>query len=157
MTELIAKTVLKNKYWIVESDGDKIGTIQAADDGSVVFVHDLQREKFASIKLLTKSKNLVIVKGVVTKKNQVKNEVYGFPTICKPYNQLWDVKNKLPVFTKANKSKSYFCAGFYLIKFKDIWEISFCPKLIAVNRYSFSGPFATKEQATTELEKMHGN
>lgn len=156
MTELVAKPVLKNKYWIVESDGDKVGTIQATEDGGVVYVHDHAREKFASIKLLTKTKNLVLVKNVSNKKNQIKNEVYGFPTISKPYNLLWDVKNKLPVFTKTKRSKSYFCAGFYLIKLKDLWEINYCPKLITVNRYEFTGPFKTKEQANKELEKLHG-
>ena len=34
-----ARPVVKNKYWIVEKDGEKIATIQAANDG-VVFVQD---------------------------------------------------------------------------------------------------------------------
>ena len=156
MTELIAKPVLKDKYWIVESHGDKVGTIQATEDGSVVYVHDLQREKFASIKLLSKTKNLMVVKPVTKKRTQSTNEVYGFPAICKPYNLLWNVKNKLPVFTKTKKSKSYFCAGYYLVKLKDTWDINYCPKLITINRYQFVGPFKNKDEVNQELKTLNG-
>ena len=33
MTELIAKPVVKNKIWIVESQGNKIGNIMTVDEG----------------------------------------------------------------------------------------------------------------------------
>jgi hypothetical protein len=32
MSELIAKPVIKNKFWVVEESGNKIATIQARDD-----------------------------------------------------------------------------------------------------------------------------
>ena len=58
MTELIAKPVVKNKMWIVESLGTKVGNIMAVDEGGVVYVHDDQREAFPSIKLLQKKYNI---------------------------------------------------------------------------------------------------
>ena len=37
--QLLAKTILKNKFWIVEdSTNNKVATIQAVEDGSFVFV-----------------------------------------------------------------------------------------------------------------------
>jgi hypothetical protein len=45
------------------------------------------------------------------------------------------------VYTKTTKSRSYYCAGHYLIKLKDEWESYFCPKMITVNRYPTQGPF----------------
>jgi hypothetical protein len=69
--------------------------------------------------------------------------VYNFPTSCVPYNSLYDVKNKLPLFTKSNKSKSLYCAGYYIIHFDKGWVKSFCPKLITIERYDFKGPFKT--------------
>jgi hypothetical protein len=59
MTELIAKPVIKNKFWIVESEGTKVATIQAVEDGGFVYVHDEERQRFPTIKLLTKEYNIV--------------------------------------------------------------------------------------------------
>jgi hypothetical protein len=52
-----------------------------------------------------------------------------------------DVQRKLPLFTKSAKSKSLYCAGYYIIKFDKGWVKSFCPKLITVERYETKGPF----------------
>lgn len=156
MTELIAKSVLKNKYWIVESEGNKIGTIQATEDGGVVYVHNQEREKFASIKMLSKIYNLSFdnSKKVPSKKN-VKT-IYGLPVQGRCYNVLWNLKHKLPIYTKSTKSKSYYCAGYYVIKLSSGWTEVFCPKLITLNRYEFNGPFVNKNQSEETLLKLNG-
>jgi hypothetical protein len=74
------------------------------------------------------------------------HEVYGWPSGFKPFNKLYDVTRRLPIFTKGVKSKSYFCAGYYIVKFNSTWTRAFCPKLITLQRYEFAGPFHTKEQ-----------
>ena len=68
MTELIAKPIVKNKMWIVESEGTKVGNIMAVEEGGVVYVHDNQRETFPSIKLLSKEYNIVFAKAEKPKK-----------------------------------------------------------------------------------------
>ena len=55
---LLAKPVVKNKYWIVEESGKKIGTIQAIDEGGFSYVHENTRERFASIRLISKKYNI---------------------------------------------------------------------------------------------------
>ena len=57
---------------------------------------------------------------------------------------MYDVKSKLPLFTKSEKSKSLYCAGYYTIRFEKGWVKSFCPKLITVERYEYRGPFKTE-------------
>ena len=156
MTELIAKPVLKNKYWIVESDGNKIGTIQATEDGGVVYVHDQEREKFASIKLLSKTYNLSFDKNSRQINVSKSNEIYGLPVQGRFYNVLWNLKHKLPIYTKTKKSKSYYCAGHYAIKLSSGWASVFCPKLITLNRYEFHGPFATLDQSHHIISKVNG-
>ena len=147
MTELIARPVLKNKFWIVESHGNKIATIQAIDDGGFAYVQKDKREKFSTIKLLSKAYNLVFDQGLKKEKTlQENHNVYGYPVANKPWNTLWDVKHQFPVYTKTNKSKSFYCAGFYIIKFNNGWVKSYCPKFITLNRYPFQGPFKTKEE-----------
>lgn len=156
MSELIAKPVVKNKFWVVENSGNKIATIQAVDDGTFVYVHDEQRQKFNSIKLLSKEYNIVFDK--IAKKVGVKsaNEIYGYPASSRPYNELYDVIRKLPVYTKTAKSKSYFCAGYYIVQFDNHWSEAYCPKLITLNRYPFQGPFKTKDVMQQQLRKING-
>lgn len=152
---LIAKTVLKNKYWIVESEGSKVGTIQAVDDNSgFVYVHNNQREKFTSIKLLSKTHNVTFENTQKLKsKSHVSHEIYGFPVNSKPYNELWDVKHQFPIFTKTPKSKSFYCAGYYLIQFTSNWTSNYCPKMITLSRYPFKGPFKTKAEMLSALDE----
>ena len=152
MTELIARPVLKNKFWIVESEGNKVATIQASEDGGFVHVHDEARERFASIKLLSKAHNVIFDNTTPKKeKTQESHDVHGFPISQKPWNVLWDVKHQFPVYTKTSKSKSYYCAGYYIIKFNNGWVKSYCPKFITLNRYEFQGPFKSKAEMQEAL------
>ena len=116
MTELKATPVVTNKFWIVEKNGEKIATIQNTDDG-IVWVDATHREKYTTIKMLQNRHNIEFVKP-----NKIKistsNEVNGFPTVGKPYNALYDVSKRLPIYTKNNKSKSY--RGFGNYKYKRI-------------------------------------
>lgn len=157
MTELIAKPILKNKYWIVEEQGEKIATIQAVEEGGFVYVEGVTRQLYPSIKLLTKDHNIVFdADAKKTKQSASTFDAYGFPTSQKPWNVLWDVKHQFPVYTKTSKSKSYYCAGYYIIKFNNGWVKSYCPKFITLNRYEFQGPFTTKEEMQERLRAANG-
>jgi hypothetical protein len=92
-----------------------------------------------------------VLKIHAPKKN---SDVYGFPCNGRSYHKLWEVTRNLPIFTKAKKSKSYYCAGHYLIKFHSHWAHAFCPKLITLNRYEFQGPFMTHEDAQGYLKTL---
>ena len=155
MTELIARPVLKNKFWIVESHGNKVATIQAAEDGGFVYVHDDARERFATIKLLSTAHN-VIFDNVAPKKEKSaeSHEAHGYPVGHKPWNVLWDVKHQFPVYTNTSKSKSYYFAVYYIIKFNNGWVKSYCPKFITLSRYEYQGPFKTEDEAKTALNTL---
>lgn len=146
MTERVAKPVIKNKFWVVEDHGQKIATIQARDGGGFVYVHDQHREYFPSVKNLKQKYKIKFGKQDRVTKLQKINTVYGFPTVGKAYNQVYDVQRKLPIYSKTLKSKSLFCAGYYLIKLNNIWTESFCPKNITLNRYEYIGPFKTDKE-----------
>lgn len=148
----IAKPVVKNKYWIVEEDGNKVATIQAVEEGGFSFVHDNTRETFASIKMISKKYNIEFVKAEKTKSAR-NSDVYGYPCKGNSYNEIYDVARRLPIYTTSLKSRSYFCAGYYLIKFNNSWIKEYCPKLITLNRYEFAGPFKTEEELK---EHQHG-
>jgi hypothetical protein len=152
MSETIARPVVKNKYWIVENSGNKVATIQAIEEGGFVYVHDEQREKFSNIKMLSKKYNIKFDKTSKLK-TETTNDVYGYSCTAKSYNKVYDVARKLPIFSKSAKSRSYFCAGHYLVKYSNNWISEFCPKLITLNRYEYMGPFKTAHEAQ---EKQNG-
>lgn len=153
---LTAKPVVTNKFWIVEKDGAKIATIQMAPD-CVVLVHpDNQREKFASVNLLKDKYNIEFTKSKRQPKLVVSTfSVNGYPCEYNPCNSLFDVAKKLPLFTKTAKSKCYFCAGYYAIKFNQNYVMAYCPKLITLNRYQFKGPFMSKGETKDQMKLLH--
>jgi len=157
MSTAIAKPIVKNKFWIVEDHGEKIATIQAIDEGGFAYVHDDQRELFPTIKLLTKKYNIEFVKAEKAKKPKLEvYDVYGYPTQHQPHNEVLDVQRYLPIFTKTAKSKSYFCAGYYIIKFSSTWVRAFCPKLITLNRYEYQGPFKSQDRMLEAMREANG-
>lgn len=153
MNERIAKPVVKNKFWVVEDDGQKIATIQAREDGGFVYVYDEQREFFPSVKNLKQKYNIKFGTSEKIKKENAKT-VYGYPVNSKAYNQVWDIQRRLPIYSKTLKSKSLFCAGYYLIKLNCAWAEHFCPKNITLSRYEYLGPFKTKEEVCKMLKEM---
>lgn len=153
---LLAKPVVKNKCWIIEEDGKKYGAILANTAG-VVLVKDNTRERFPSLKLLSDRYNIIVDKSKPSKTIKESHGVYGYPCDHNAQNILWDVKHRLPIFTKGSKSKSFFCAGYYIVKFNNGWVKSYCPKLITLNRYEYQGPFQTLEEMQEQLRIANGN
>ena len=151
---LLAKPVVKNKCWVVEKDGEKYGSI-LANDYEVVLVHGNQRERFSNLKMLKDRYNIVLDSASPAKiNNTTTSDVYGYPCQGRARNILWEVQKKLPLYTRDAKSKSFFCAGYYVVKLNNIWEGAFCPKLITLNRYPFQGPFNTSEQMLAALAQQ---
>lgn len=149
---LKAKEIVGGKFWILENDGAKVATLSWSDDRYMV--SDAKGTRFLNKRQLEKDLGKVSWdKLEITE--VVPNEVHGFPTSCKPFNPLYDVVKKLPLFTKSNKSKSLYCAGYYIIQFDKGWVKSFCPKTITIERYPFRGPFKTIIEMRTELSKAN--
>jgi len=147
-----AKTLIKDKFWIVESKGHKLGTLQKEDTNGWIFLGKNQgKEVFHTKDSLYKkfgeklfSSDITIPSDVESENTDTNWEVHGFPVNQKPFNPIFDVQKKLPIYTKAKKSKSQFCAGYYIIDFPKGWRKAYCPKLITLQRYDFKGPIKTK-------------
>jgi hypothetical protein len=154
MSELIAKPVVKNKFWVVEQSGQKVATIQAVEDGSIVYVHNDYREKYPSIKILSKQHNIKFTTATTKAVKEKTNQVYGYPVSGKFYNVVYDVKKRLPIYTKTEKSKSQYCAGYYLLLLNNVWTKAFCPKSISVNRYQYLGPFRSEAEMSNKLKEV---
>lgn len=146
MTEIHAKPIVDGKFWIVEQDGEKIATLHKKENNKFVLSSINGEVMFNKKDDLTKQFGsdffLKNTKVKVTKADA--NECHGFPTSVTPFNAMYDVRRKLPLFTKSNTSKSLFCAGYYIIRFNKLWLKSQCPKLITLERYDYKGPFKTE-------------
>jgi len=152
---LTAKNIVKGKFWIVEQDGQQVATIQSCPDG-VSFVQDNQREKFLNLSQLKKTYNITVSNEKQKRKSSTAFEVSGYPCDHRPYNALFNLSKKLPVYTQTQSSKSFYCAGHYLIKFNEDYVHTFCPKLITLNRYEFLGPFMSKQEMNSVARALKG-
>tara|TARA_B110000503_G_scaffold68570_1_gene107043 strand:+ start:571 stop:1056 length:486 start_codon:yes stop_codon:yes gene_type:complete len=155
LNKVSAKEILKNKFWIVETDGEKVATISKSDDEQYMLSNSAGIKFFSNIKQLKTNLGAEITWTSASDIRSVDHEVHGYPTSCTPYNPVFDVKRKLALFTKSEKSKSLYCAGYYIIQFDKGWVKSFCPKQITVERYKTRGPFKTDFEMKQELSYVN--
>lgn len=149
-----AKPIVDGKFWIVEDENQKVGVLKLTEQKKYMFS---TKDKITTFdnkkKIFEEFGKDFFVKGQEVSKTEYKKEIYGYPTSSIPHNSLFDVKRKLPLFTKSNKSKSVYCAGYYIIKFNKGWVKSFCPKMITIDRYPYQGPFTTEIEMKERLSR----
>ena len=143
---LVAKVIADKQFWILQEDDRKVGNIEAWNGGYQVRINN-QVKQFKTIKLAARESNIVFAKEEPASKPD-NSTVHGYPIAGRCYNPVWDVVHHLPIYTKTAKSKSWFAAGWYSIKRGRNWKIIQDPKLIALQRYPYQGPFRTKEEVT---------
>lgn len=149
-----AKEILKNKFWILEEKGQKIATI-SFDNEQYLLSNSDGHQFFDTADNMSKKLGSKISWSNLAITERTEKDVQGYPCNSIPYNTMFDVKRKLPLFTKSEKSKSLYCAGYYIIKFDKGWVKSFCPKLITVERYETRGPFKTEFEMKQELSRVN--
>ena len=138
MSEAIAQPIVNGKFWVIKKDDKKIGSVEKDNRG--YFVTTKQgTARYKTIKSLRDVTNI----DFLDSKERIKypeNQVNGFPTDVKPFNGVYNIHTRIPVYTKEKKSKSWYAAGYYHITIGRRSKIEFCPKLILLERYSFFGP-----------------
>jgi hypothetical protein len=144
---LIAKPVIDRKYWILQEDNRKVGNVEACDGGYQVKINN-QVQQYKTIKMVEQRVQVHFEPALKTKVKPETNLVHGYPVAGRVYNPMWDVPKKLPIYTKTNKSKSWFAAGWYRVKKGRNWTVVQGPKLILLQRYPYAGPFYTKETSS---------
>jgi len=153
---ITAKPVLKDKFWIVENNGEKMGTLSWNDD-RYLFTSNAETCFFDNKRQIKKKFGMEFIFTDAADRLPVDTnqqyKIHNYPTSVKPYNEMYDIQRKLPLFTKSAKSKSLYCAGYYIIHFDKGWVKSFCPKLITVERYETKGPFKTEIEMRQELSR----
>jgi len=149
-----AKILIPNKEWLVQNGSQKIGSISKAKKG-YLFVRNGKTIMFKDLAEINKELGITSFEESIKKSKEEKLEkeyfIYDYPCSSKPYEPVYNVRKRLPLFAKSDKSKSQYCAGYYTIKFRKGWVKSFCPKLITLERYPFHGPFKTELEMKSSL------
>jgi len=144
---IIAKPVIDKQFWILQENNRKVGNIEACDGGYQVKINN-QIAQFKTIKLAARDANIMFEPAIkITKSKTTVDHVHGYPISGRVYNPIWNVAQQLPVYTKTNKSKSWFAAGWYNVRKGCAWKTVLAPKLIVLQRYAYQGPYYTEQEA----------
>ena len=140
---LQAKQIIKDSFWILEQNEQKVGTMRKASSTWQVLLEQNKQEfqTYDEVISFLGSDPLSVNKKNLEQPQVGKFDVNGYPTEIKPFNI--EVKNNLPTYTKTSKSQVRHCAGYYCVEFPKGWVPSFNPKMqtLVENAMSFAGPF----------------
>lgn len=142
---LIAKPIVKNQLWVIIDGERKIGNVEADDTGYRVKIGE-NTEHYADTKSIEQVFKVTFDRPPKSKPTE--NVSFArWPAPEKTWNNFFDVKRQLHVFTKTERSSCYHCAGYFKINMNGEWITEFCPKYIFIQRYPYLGPFQTMTEA----------
>lgn len=152
MKILTAKPIIKNQYWVVTDGDKKVGNVEANGTGFDLKINGINThfKNTNDIKRVTKIEFQPIIKN----KKQEQIPFACYPTTSKTFNNIFDIKRKLHLYTKTLKSKCYYAAGYYVMKEDGVNQVVFCPKYIFIQRYPYLGPFKTMEEANFLINNL---
>ena len=149
MTELIAKPIINNQFWIVTDGEKKVGNIEANNAGFGVQLNGNFIQFHNTDEIRTKAH--IRFETLKPEKTKAAQPYPEYPTPDKVYNSVLDIKRGLHLFTPTRKSKCLHAAGWFVIDQNCAKSVVFCPKYIFIQRYPYSGPFKTEEEANSAL------
>jgi hypothetical protein len=155
----VTKVLIPTKEWLVKDGEFKLGTI-TKDKKGYSFLRKGRQITFNSLDEIKDELGIITIdeKTKKLKTNSLDKGsqfIYDYPCSSRPFGPVYSVREKLPLFAKSSKSKSQYCAGYYVIKFRKGWVKSFCPKLITLERYPYHGPFKTDTEMKTMLNTVN--
>jgi hypothetical protein len=151
---LLAKNILPKKFWIIEDvDQTKLGTIQV-DSQKVRVVIGGGQYVYADFDSALREHDILPSDEPLKEGEHSKHNINGYPTKDRPCNEVYDAVNGFPIYTKTEKSKCFYAAGYYIIRFDFAWAPAHCPKVITLNRNEYRGPYKTEMEMKEQL-RLH--
>lgn len=155
--------IVKDRFWIVEDAGIKLGLIRKtrSSDFEVIMQDALSVETLPFDALTSKYGSKILESKQVKKIESVEygkdiDNVDGVPIKHHGYNKQWvQISDKsVPVYTKTENSKVMYAAGYYGLKFPEAgWKNTYCVKAETLHNYVFIGPFNSKTQLESEINR----
>lgn len=154
---LLAKNILPKKFWIIEDESqNKLGTIQIDNAQKVKVVLGSGQYVYADFDSALREHDISPSDEPVKENPTVGHAVNGYPAKDQPYNEIYDAVKGLPLYTKTEKSKCYYSAGYYIIHFDFAWAPAYCPKKITLERNEYRGPYKTEIEMKEQLRLHNG-
>jgi len=151
---LIAKPIIKNQFWVVTDGERKVGNVESQGNGFEVKI-GTNIEHYDNTKQIEKVKNIEFERVVKSNQTTTIPPFAVFPTgNNRIFNSVLDVKRKLHLFTKTNKSKCYHVAGWFAVKQTHEFTPIFCPKYIFIQRYDYHGPYKTEDEVKNIINTL---
>ena len=86
--QFVAKPVLEDKFWILEDNGQKVGTIRSNENGVTLTVGK-ENQTFTKLSELQKKVKVNFTGKELIKKDIEEYEVHGYDCKTKPYNPIY--------------------------------------------------------------------
>ena len=165
--------IVKDKFWIVENSGIKIGTIRScSSDEFELNVRDsdvseaITNEHVSLSELINRyGKNILIPKETTTvdviDRTDTRGgwhtslaDIEGYPSKHLVYNVEVIEKNgkQFYTYTKSETSSVRYAAGYYGVKYPAGWRLFYGGKLETLDTYEFVGPFKSKSAMDIETK-----
>ena len=166
---IYTKEIVKDKFWIMENSGVKIGTIRfcSSDDFELnIREEDVAINEHISLSELTNRYG----EKILTPKEATVNiidrtdtrggwhtslaDIEGYPSKHLVYNVEVIEKNEKQfyTYTKSTTSSVRYAAGYYGVKYPAGWRWFYGGKLETLDTYEFIGPFKSKSVMNIETK-----
>jgi len=145
---LIAKPVVKDKFWVITDGKEKVGNVIANPEGYSLKLNG-NVEYFKNTAAIKKQLHIEFTPEKVSK-TKIQKPFDEYPTPKRIHNSMLDIQRRIHLFTKATDSKCYYAAGWFNFPENEELGIQFCPKYIFIQRYKYQGPFKSKDEVTTD-------
>ena len=154
---MIEAKPISNKFWILRGSNGKIGEINVNHGRYEININGTP-SVYKSMESLKENTNIKFSEIHETTPDD--DLIHGFPFSGEKFNEMWDLKLNLPLYTKKEDSKSWFVAGHFLVNIKGKWRPILSPKLLILQRNEYKGPFkheqsTTKDNINDEMKKFH--
>jgi len=140
-----ATPVLEDKFWIIESNNSKVGTLKASENGYIFYNNHSGKE------ILHKDLSNFTIENRKSK-TFVNDNVYGYPANTEQAHDI-DLLDTVPIFKKTATSNIHFAAGYYCLLFPMGWRPSFCPRSDTLQKYTYLGPFKNESDMNLALKR----
>lgn len=148
MNMIIAKPVIKEKFWILEESGTRVGMMNLADGNYIIKLR--KKDMILHSKDELRDHQIEFAGRDLAHGGQM--TVMGYPTDQEDVYNIQKIDG-YPCFTKKANTKSVHAAGWYGVKFKNGWVQSFCPRLTTVQSYESVGPYKNQTDLKLVLQQ----
>ena len=149
---LIAKPIINDEYWVVTDGDKKVGNVVANGTGFEVKLNGVNSH-YQNTSDIKKNARIEF-QTLKTDRSKVSLPFASYPTQGKVYNSMLDIKRRLHLYTKTQKSKCYYAAGWFVMAQGSEKTVIFCPKYIFIQRYKYLGPFKTEIEANAMINSL---